>query len=221
MLTDFLGGAMGNFFSALVGTVLFGAVILVLGGGFLIWWVKVRPFNTICHILSYRADGSGKYILDKGAFIDKRDGSKVFRLRKHKMDLPQPEFRDYLIPSRKGNVLWMRQISSTEFVPVPQREIFGEKNPMIKTLNPYLDFWRVLSSDRARQKFYKPTFMEKYGGIMTIAVTGIFIFLLIYLVLRDFRVLADVANSLKETARIIAETKAAEITSSVSTTAPY
>lgn len=215
----FLSGNLGGIMDAVVGIIMFGGVVVALTGGFLYWYVKVRPYNTLCHIVSFREGGSGKYLTDKGAFIRKKDGSHVFRLRKQKIDLPQPEFRSYLVPRKGGNAIWFRQLSQSEFSPVQPGQVFGHGTPQIKTLNPNLDFWRIVSTERARQKYYKQTFMEKYGGIMAILATGMMIFLLVYLVLKNFSVLGGVADSLKETAEILAKNSAQ--TATVPSTAPF
>ena len=97
---------------------MFGFSTLIVGmlvGFFLYYW-KNKQYNVWCNILSERGGGIGKYIGDRGAFLKMRDGSHIFRLKKAKVQIPQPTFKDYLIPATKSgifikNSLFLKQIS--------------------------------------------------------------------------------------------------------------
>jgi hypothetical protein len=164
------------------------------------WFIAYRrKFNVQCKILALREGESGKYLEDKGAYITRKDKSKIFRLLKNKCDLPQPDFK-YLMPVKKGNVIFLKQTGIDTYVPVLPSEIFGDKgNANVKVMAPELEFWRIVASDRARLQYFKPGFWQSpLGGITILAVVGIMIFLLVYMVLSKQ---ATYTNALAETSK--------------------
>jgi len=113
---------------------------------------------------------------------------------------------NHLIPSDKGNVLLLRQESMEDFYPIdPEVSTEGVK---LKTIEGDVAFWMVNRMQKLREQFIKPSFIEKYLPILAILAVGMFILILIYLVLKDFGVLADVAGSLERTAAILKESAA-------------
>jgi len=194
------GGAVSGILQGILWFVIIGAGVAC----FCYWWIKIKPYNVTCHILSSR-EGGGKYFRDKAAYLTNKDGSKTFKLKRFKTEIPQPNFAAYLIPQPKGNAIWLRQISQKEFVPVSTSDIFGLAGPQIKTLNPNLDFWSNISKKRADSKYNQKGFWEKYGGVMAILATGMMIFLLIVITFRNIGVLQSVAIEFKEVAKELAE----------------
>ena len=155
-------------------------VIIVPLLGLWYYWFKNRNYNIWCNILSEREGGSGKYIGDRGAFLKNKDGSHVFRLKKAKIQIPQPSFKNYLVPaSRSGlfvkNALFLKQISQSEYVPIEPKRVF-DGSTTYKTLDPQLDFWRVISNDKARQKYFKANWTQTYGPMLGLGIlAGVFI----------------------------------------------
>jgi hypothetical protein len=198
-----------------------GALVLFALVGGVCWMVIYRrKFNVFCRILSLREGDTGKYLEDKGAFITRKDKSKVFRLLKNKCDLPQPAFK-FLMPVKKGNVIFLKQTGTDTFIPVLPSEIFGEQhNSSVKVMAPEIEFWRIVASDRARIQYFKPGFWQSpLGGMTMLAVTGIIIFLLVYMVLTKQ---AAYTNALAETSKnfVLASEnfKLAKISSTIAST---
>lgn len=206
--------------------VIFGFSTIIVGfllGIFVYYW-KNKHYNVWCNILSERGGGVGKYIGDRGAFLKMKDGSHVFRLKRAKVQIPQPTFRDFLIPATRSgmfikNSLFLKQISQDEYVPMSPEVLFQTKTEY-KTLDPKLDFWRIVSMEKARQKYYKAGFMEKWGGIMTLGLLAGVVIVVLALLLRNGQAyinqMAEISKNLQSTIQAQATT----ITTTATTPAP-
>lgn len=202
-------GKFSNFFGSLSTTgvwiVLFTFLIGGLLGGawFYFWW---RKYNIKVIIFSKRGGGKDKIYYDRGGYMNYR-GVDVFRLMKKRVNLQAPPFIA-LYPAKKGTILFLRQVSSTNFIPV-LANVNEEKGASdFQALDEDDKAWAVLKMKINRERYLQLSFFEKYGHWVIFGISFMLSIILIYIVLDKFSVLQGVAQSLKETAQALRESTA-------------
>lgn len=227
-LTQIIGtvtGPLKTFLSALPWIGL--SIVILIGTAYLMrWYLTHRRMNISTIIFSKRggvvntkaalmwgeADAKGKYkpptknpiklfklLFTKGGYFFIK-GNWFYKLKSPRVTISCPTY-DHLIPLRKGNLLFLRQESMDDFIPL--RVKLTEKEAIFEAIPEDIKLWAATMKDRLRTIYSKPTWLEKYGAFITIAIVGIIILLLVWVVLNKFGVLKDVANTLRETATIL------------------
>jgi len=143
-----------------------------------------------------------KIIFDKGGYFKSKEGVWSFKLRKMKVSIQPPDY-SYLIPTARGNLLFLRQISVNEFYPIMPE--INEQGLKLNAIEGDVALWSALMGQRIREMYQKQNWFEKYGSFIIFGIFAMLIIVLIYIVLQKFEVLQSVASSLEHTASLLKE----------------
>jgi len=164
-------------------------------------FLRFWKYNTKVIIFSERGK-KGKVLEDKGGYFKHKDGSWSFKLLKERLAIEPPTY-DYLLPSTKGNVLFLYQKDVDKFYPIKTSVVAG--NPhyefAFKSQDYDIDLWAATAMHHARQQFEKKSFIEKYAVYITLAVIVISVGIMFYLIVGG---MSDVAGRLANTAAELA-----------------
>lgn len=174
--------------------VLIFAVALSCVVGIGLYIIRMRKYSWIIRV--FERDSSGNLVQladDKGGiFLDRTTNYRLLLLRKHKFGL-DPDHIPYIMNSRGRRITYLLRtgLKNYQFLkPVV------EENKGIKFNVEDEDVaWAV----NAYQKYKIPNkndLLKQILPILGIAVFGIIIVIMIYLILEKFDVLSDVANAL-------------------------
>ena len=186
------------------------AVIFAIGVGvalFILYRRRLRYGQFKCII--WRKDGFGQLTetYDKGGiFVDKKTKNKRLFLDKNKVGL-DPDDIPY-IPSGKGKkIIYLLQTGLKNFHYIKP----NISNPDITLTVGEEDVnWSINAYERNKNVFSWNTLMQYLPYIAFGFVTVIILIIFIYL-FKQFDVLADVANSLKEAAEVMARAEAGTV----------
>jgi hypothetical protein len=212
--------------------------ILLIAGAIIgaAWYVKyIRQFDIKVEIISTRANIGGidqyKIIFDKGGIIyDKTDKIYYFRIKGMKIDLPSPPF-NVLIPTDKGNMVKIWQKSAEEFVFLLPDKVGGVvirqdgreySSAELKTKQVEGDvaYWNILRKEKNKGLFNPESILMRLLPFIVPMLMFVLVIFLSWMVIKNFEVLKDVANSLLETAKVLKGQTIASSGSVVGTTTP-
>jgi len=226
-ITSQLTGALGGFASMLP-YVLFLAVLIIASFFAIRWYFKKRNMNITTIIFSERGgiiytaaglvqlqkDAEGKIIEEKRSHLNLfkvlftksgyhlNKGDWYYKLQSPKATIACPNY-SHLVPLLKGNLLFLRQKGPGDFVPLVA-ELDSDKNSVkFKEISEATKLWGITMKDRLRTIYAKPTWFEKWGGIISIALVGVLILILVYITVQKFDVLKDVSSNLLQTAQTL------------------
>lgn len=175
-------------------------LLIVCGIGIAIFfWVRHKKRYGQFSCVIWEKDSLGNRIekIDKaGIFLDKKSGNKLFRSWKYKIKV-DPDLVHY---HYKGNnkVAYFLQTGINVFKPV---KINISDNPGITYKLGEVDInWGLDEFNRYARIYQTQSLFLQYLPYMMVAVAGIIIIIMIYIVLQKFDVLASVAESLKAAA---------------------
>jgi len=179
-----LGGGVDPQMIYTVLEIVMWTLIFVIVGLILTWFV-FRPltYKVKVIILDRRADGKYQIDHDRGKFITKRNSQQEFKLYKasglfgNKLSLEPPSYSDLGIASNGKPVLALEKWGERDYRPLHITDVFAE-NPFEPT-DIEVRNWMVLQLKQSVDKFTKPGFLEKYGGVITLIL--LFVFALVIL----------------------------------------
>lgn len=227
-ITDIAGGLFGNLLTGsitLIGLLLMGAAII----GVIFYVRYTMKFDIKVEMISTRANIGGvdqyKVIFDKAGIIyDKTDKLWYFRIKGMGVDLPQPPY-NVLIPTDKGNMVKIWQKSAEEFVFLLPDKIgnvtvrqdgtsYLSAELKTKQLEGDVSYWNIKRKEKNKSLFNPDSMLMKLLPFIVPLLMFVLVIFMTWMVLKNFAVLADVANSLRETAAILKGTTGATITTS-------
>lgn len=173
----------------------------------IIWYILREKKYNIKTIIFSKRKGNDKVIEDKGGYFKGKDGIWSFKIKKMKIALQPPEY-NYLMPTAKGNALFLRQEGINEFYPL-MPDISIESGLKLKVIEGDVALWGVTMMGKIREAYAKPGFFQKYGSYIIFGIVAVMCIVLIYIIVQKFDVLQSVAQSLENTARILKETSIA------------
>lgn len=136
--------------------------------------------------------GLFKLILSKSGFF-KIKGEWFYKIKDPRITIPCPNY-DHLIPTKKGNILFLRQESMDDFIPLKVN--IDEDSANFEAIPEDIKLWSTTMKDRLRTIYSKPSFIEKYGAFIMVAIAGIIILLMIFVLLNKFEVLQSISQNL-------------------------
>jgi len=198
-------GSLGSVFESVTGMILptLVALLVVAVLGIATYIIIKKAKYNIRVIIFSKRKGRDKVLDDIGGYF-KTKGINSFKLKKMKIAIQPPKF-DYLFPTSKGNVLFLRQQGQDEFYPL-MPSISIKQGLDLQVISGDTKLWGVTMMQRIREMYQKPSFFEKYGSYIIFGVTAMMVLVLIYVVLQKFDILEQVAQHLENTARILKET---------------
>jgi hypothetical protein len=152
-----------------------------------------------------------KIFYEKAALIQSKRGYDVIRLKKGawsiktRKDIKAPA-PYYLYPTNKGNKLYLKQVAYNEYVPLLLGDVKDMQSGSVlefKSTEQDIAYWAAQQQLAGRLTYGKKTWFEQYGNIMVFGIFAIMIVVLLYVVLKKFDVLAQVAASLDHTAQVM------------------
>jgi hypothetical protein len=230
-LADQFSAAGLNLFSGLLGGVVNLVIFLMVAGSLIgvAFYVRyIRKFDIEVEILSLRANIGGnkqyKIIHDKAGYMyDRTNKMYYFKLKDMKIDMVAPPF-NVLIPTDKGNKIQLLQKSPDEFTFLIRDQVIEDvvigpdgreyRVGQIKTkqLEGDVGFWNIKRKSLNKNIFNpESTLMKLLPYIVPVLMFMLVIFLT-WMVLKNFSVLGDVAESLRQTAEVIKSTTTASVT---------
>lgn len=181
--------------------IIFGAFIVGVVGAIIWWFIYYRRFSQY-KVLIFERDGFGELRATEdgaGIFVDRRTQNKRFFIKKAKIGLC-PDNIPYL-PIGKTRVVWLfkKGLKNYHFLK-PKIDADGIMSIGVgeEDVN-----WAIHEYEKHKLLFTTNKFMQYAPYILFFGTVMLIMVLLIYF-FKQFSVLADVGNSLVETAKIIA-----------------
>jgi hypothetical protein len=222
-------GLFGNLLTgviSLLGFLLVGGAIV--GAAFYVRYL--RQFDIKAEIISTRANIGGidqhKIIFDKAGLIySSQDKGYYFRIKGMKVDLPAPPF-NVLIPTDKGNMVKIWQKSAEEYVFLLPDQInkniiirqdgkqYATSQLVVKQVEGDVAYWNIKRKEKNKKLFDPDTLLMRLLPLIVPMLMFVLVIFMTWMVLKNFDVLAGVAESLKETAQILKGSSTAVVTTS-------
>lgn len=219
-------GLLGSFLGQAIFAI---GIILIIGAiGGTIWYVRyLQKFDIKVEVISTRANIGGvdqyKIFFDKAGIIyDKTDKIWYLRIKNIGVDLPQPPY-NVLIPTDKGNMVKIWQKSAEEFVfllpdkilPIIVKQdgkTYASASVTAKQLEGDVSYWNQKRKERNKDLFNPQSLMMRLLPLIVPLLMFVLVIFMTWMVLKNFSVLGDVANSLRETAAILKGSSSAVVT---------
>ena len=198
-------------------------LVFVLGGliiGILIYVKYRKQFDITIKIKSTRSEDKHSIIFDKAAIInDKKDGTKYFKMKGMRIELPVPPF-NVLQRTNKGDYVEIWRKSEDEFVYLTPSKISrkyyiksdGKAYPMAdliqKQVEPDVAFWNVKRKKMNKGLFDTEHWMMKLLPFIPQIIGGVVTLFVLYVL---FNSLPAVLSALTDLTRELASLKGAEI----------
>ena len=149
-----------------------------------------RKWPATAIIIEPRADGSGYFIRhDKGRRVVNQDGEHFYLLKKTK-EMTRPFDYDMF----HGKMIILYRKTKDELIPC---KIKGED---VEPIDQDMKFWLVQKYRYVKDKYTKPSFMERYGALM-VTMTVFVLFILLVAIVFNFmenigKVLIDMSSQI-------------------------
>lgn len=209
---------------------LFATFMIIIGVGAYLFWFFMKHDITVV-IFSDRGSNTLKVFTDRGRYVRDRSGIATnFRLLMMRKNIPPPAY-EFLHPAKRGNVLFVRQLSEDEFAPIDvqlsnmvvNREVKDEDGNLIldENGNPQIESFELpmeaISSDAkmfmvssfrdTRHVYGDQPFLQQYWPLISVLIVGALIIVMIFVVLDNISNLApalnNVAKALQSTASAV------------------
>jgi len=127
-------------------------------------------------IIEPREEGHGYYFRkDKGKRILEKDGGQYYLLKKEKQITKAYDYDKFY-----GNTIILYRKTKDELVPC---SIKGDE---ITPIDQDMKFWLVQKYRYSREKYDKPSFMQKYGAMMMLIVLMVILIMIVSITFRGF-----------------------------------
>ena len=201
------------------GILWFGLALLLIGViAFFMWWFLIykKKFNIIVKVISARAKDRDYIIFDKAAIlVDRKTGTKYFRIWGLKLDLPAPDF-NVLQNTSSGDYLELYRTSEDTIYfltsPVIDKtkvikhdgKAYSIAAQKLKQFDPDMAFWNVKRKTFNKKMFDTESLFFKLLPYFPIIFGSVLMIFVIYVlmdklpaILAELKNLAAELNSLK------------------------
>lgn len=207
----------------IIGLIVAGVII----GAF--FWIRyLRQFDIEVEIKSLRAGSHGKpqykILHDKAGYLyDRKNKMYYFKIRGMNIELVAPPF-NVLIPTDKGNKIKLLQTSADEFTFLLEDDVNteviigtdGKEYPISQVKTKQLEgdvaFWNMKRKSQNKDLFNPDSTIMKLLPYIVPVLMFVLVIFMTWIVVKNFSVLAGIAESLKQTAEILARSGAATVT---------
>ena len=186
-----LFGAYAGMGTTILYVVVLAVIVGLIGLAFYFFVYRGKAYDTRVIILSERSGDVNKIYYDRARFIKNKDtGASEIRLKNSKTSVPTIDYDSLIVNKQGKSTLFFREKADNVLYPIGKFTFPNDAEIEMSAIPNDLALVAAAEKKYARSLYDKPKMWEKILPIMTIGVTGVFVIILVWFVLRDVKTIA-------------------------------